>query len=682
MRETSDFQTGGILLLVATLITSAMAVAVLSPMLSSHSHPHVTLAVAPESITSSVPPQSRESLSHPDSLQAQNRLRGLQDLSGGLASGTYDPDEMRRRSEARKVAERSASPAQRVAATQRVVVSDPKVPSSQMSAAVDSGHDIRPETFPNGSVYVPVTIHVDGSLMNSQLEAMAQRVETALKETHLSSPVHNAAVADRSAKRKNHASRRSLDATDPSSQPAVADARIQKIEDGLDRIHATVQAWHSETNARLSMLTKSAAQARLEVEIQQAELQALRSHTLELHQTRPRFAEAPSDTYRDYHRGGPSAEWTESVGRAFVDDAADEEEVPMPRQSAALPTELENSGETHPPVELPAASQESVDQHQVPTLDPQPSVRTSSPASNDHQPGESLQIPPAPEASQAGRSVPPGGFVMLPPDSRRSPDLQIDLNQTERVVPPKDAQPLPPEQMEFPEPETNEPVSSNPTEPTTLKPMPVPQASRSGQVPEPSSPLKPIPDHVPGPAVADADKEDEADVTVRDRFLTPPPVGYQHVYRFQLKSDGVHDYVAPADGPVCPRCGRVHRTALERESCGENISDMMTLGMSEEASPDRDSRSDLTPGNAQSGRSEAMTARPAIDFPSSPHKITQVSGQTTGRPASGSLTSAVGKTVSKNVLPQPPAGSRPPSPRSQPSGMLLRAGSTVRDLFR
>ena len=149
-----------------------------------------------------------------------------------------------------------------------------------------------PQALPAGSVYAPVTVNLDSSLLAGQMLSLEHRLETMLDEKAAVNRPQGRKVA-RSDRRKTPSKN-----VEPTSVP---DESLNQITDGLQQLATSLKELEQKTESSLTELSKQTAQQEASSRTQMEEWQRLidyRLRTAEL-AARTVVAVAPSVTTSD-----------------------------------------------------------------------------------------------------------------------------------------------------------------------------------------------------------------------------------------------------------------------------------------------------------------------------------------------------------------------------------------------
>ncbi|MEZ6129076.1 MAG: hypothetical protein R3C59_10355 [Planctomycetaceae bacterium] len=311
MKTSPDFQTGGILLMVGTVICAGLAVAVTVPLL--HLKPALS-ADASSSIartsTSSTPESPFDTAKtaaidvedprfaefYPDLAEATGELQRVNAMTGPSLQQAHSPASQRsvsatypslRTSPSGSGAMDTQSAAHEFVVAQsgdRSVSTTPADSRHESRFGVpvftDGRESHRPTGMvPSGSVYAPVTVHpvtvhVDGEIFAQQLQAMSERFESLLVEQNRQHQQSLAALAEEERKRtlavrerqKQRAARPQPVTAAPVPAPvapvtSVTDEQLSRIENGMQTLSLSFQSLQAETEANLRKMAAHADRA-------------------------------------------------------------------------------------------------------------------------------------------------------------------------------------------------------------------------------------------------------------------------------------------------------------------------------------------------------------------------------------------------------------------------------------
>lgn len=527
MNPSSNFHTGSVLLLAATVICGAMGITLIGPMLRRDSFAQTIVVPAESPATVEIAAAKKFSEFYPTIEDGRRELQRLEAAAGPLplaiqeARLAFSADSAVRNSPPqrtqfqpaaspprREVVQRLPEPAAyRVPSQQYTTsaVSTADVSTADVATVVQGGGFSSPQQLPAGAVYVPVTVNVDTSSLAEQMLQMSTRFEALIeKRDQAAIATVQAAEKKQVARKERHRSRPAFD--------SESQQQIVRIEAGLQQLAESVNALQSRSQSKMDELELQKSRAEATSELLQtyersltARLQSIEASHAEL-RSPARIAQAPRQTYSD---GVPFPHESPAAGAS--------EPVPLPQhhqpisevQPEAMPETAADVFESE--IELKAA-EEVID-----------------------QPTE-ITPPPIPETSSSSERLPVPEFDDLsldPAESNANPDVIIEKNQLDAS-------------FEEPMLQSDEDASTSEALPSDL-----PQTLLAIPVED----LSPIPTSTP----PDVEPSAAAPLAVQE-VPSLPSVGYEHVYRFKLsdvESDSAPK-VVPGDGPVCQHCGLIH----------------------------------------------------------------------------------------------------------------------------
>ncbi|MEQ9409696.1 MAG: hypothetical protein RIK87_18315 [Fuerstiella sp.] len=425
----------------------------------------------------------------------------------------------------------SAAREQNHSSSQSVGMAVPRDPA----APAGSGTPV----LPSGSVYAPITVNIDGSLLAQQMSRIEDRIE-GLRAVQNQPAVSATYTESQRQPRRVRRPSRPNKGGDGVDREAIAD-----LEAELREVVGSVRLLTQKTDLRLEQIAEQSNRARVAQQVIEAYQKALDQAERRVVQAPP--ANPPvrvAVTETDFDDVSPQA------GRQPNAPAATSEAWPpvdpRPQETAAAeerPSRKQFSAEDPSADVAPFPRRQASVQHTPVTrsesVAPAPeleefSVRVESPKISVRP---SMPVPAAPVLRSEEREEPRQDFS--------SPD---DSSSEFRVFQLDDPEPADAKKAAVPKPMSADPAvgpnarintdrsgsASSFTRPMgKLNPVPVPPESVATQTPTPT----------PTPTRAAA-------------------VGFEHVYRFEVETVEKDASPEAASGPVCPHCGKVHSKAV------------------------------------------------------------------------------------------------------------------------
>lgn len=508
MNPSSNFQTGSVLLLTATVVCGALGVTLVAPMLQRDSFAQRQTAPPKRQQVAEPAPTEKFAEFYPTIEDGRKELERLEAAAGPVpqvirqarlasesnSASRYLPPRRTQyqpatQTQHRQFAERpSESVAPRVPVTRFAPQQAATAGVSPVPHLVVAGQVYSPQQLPPGTVYAPVTVNVDSSSLAEQMQQMSVRFEELVEQKN------QAVTAAVEQAEKKQLARKQRQQKRPTVDPQ-AQQQIVRIEAGLLQLAESVNALQSRTQTDMQELAlqKSRAEAASQLlenyeRTLSARLQSIEASHAEL-KSPTRVAMVPDETYSD--------------GVPFPVEAATEFSVVESPESApevffdVLP-------DTEPEVTLdeivPPAPPEP-----APALEPLPALELFEPPL------------PEPEVSAAPALL----IETLSSEASFEEPVQLDGGDAQALVI----------------------VESD--EPQTL--LTIPAQSLSPIPPPPTTTLQDIMPPETAPPVV-------------QEIPALPTVGYENVYRFKLADVEAEEgpTVVPGDGPVCPQCGLLH----------------------------------------------------------------------------------------------------------------------------
>lgn len=659
MKTSSDFQTGGVLLLTATVICGALAVTVIAPLLQRESFARTNRRLV-ESKQKKASPESVEKFTefYPSLADARDKLEHFEKVAGpvpppqtrrrvahnsksaGYMAVQQRPSPLPRRSTLPRGAATSTTqfvaevakrePAEPVSielvhedvpvadVAAKPEVSDPApvevvaIPTPQIVA-----NQYPPSQIPSGTVYAPVTVNVDSSAITQQMREFSARFEKLEQQKAQQEAAIEKAERDKLIARRRQRNRQQQVQTAQSTQKNnVPDEKLVRIEAGLRQLAESFNTLQNKTQVGLEELARRAERAEAASQMLESYEQMLddRIDQLTKISTPPvtRIAEAPTNTYSE---GVPFPSQPQLAEPRTFTHQPDPDFAPAPEQNS---TEIETNDF-------------------LPAIESEPQAEVEDP------------FPPA---------TTPNGFSVteteLLPSVSSDNVLPIESAESVEILTPREiATPLElhvPEQAVSDVDNAEQLRSVDEMSETNLLVVPPAHLSEVAATPvtQPSGVTPP-----PVPAIA---------APVPDL-----PVGFEQVYRFKLSNVEPGPAVVPGDGPVCQHCGRVHAN-------GEKHNHAFASGEKPEAK--------LIQASATSGTAEVQAATPtpqsSVVEQKTPSK--RISNRTAGRGTNRHVRAANGQSDDKPVwdVELPTFGRKAPSERTEKQpNMLQRMGSTL-----
>ena len=362
MKTSSDFHTGGVLLLTATVICAGLAVTVLAPLLHRDSHPQATVAVDNSDTDAGAVNAEKFSEFYPTLADARRELRRFDGVMGpalrqspesrtadaALSSVFDDPDSTQKSvsgsathgpTVARQSTPKNASaepvlrePAEpqrawspgrnwRVAEVPRSAEPGfsrsteatinrlrPWLPDEQQSAVAPKSeaavmvNQPPPGQMPAGSVYAPITVHPVTVNVDGTIFSQQMQAMSERFEKILSEREQVTAADDQRTRRAGRERSRTRQGRNQGT-----DEEIVRIETGLEQLVQSIQALQMETQSGLKHLSVQAERAGIQADRAQAATQMMQSYekllaeklTLLDQAERTQVALAPAETYSD-----------------------------------------------------------------------------------------------------------------------------------------------------------------------------------------------------------------------------------------------------------------------------------------------------------------------------------------------------------------------------------------------
>ena len=273
MSQSSEFQTGGVVLLAVSVVFCGISVAVLLPLIQGNSLPHLAIASAREQVDDAAVKTSQEFAEfYPSQMKASEPpLRRTTSASDHNFHARVSQASAHAQAPPNSDFTNTVSTSNVINHSQQSTTQQHQttVASTQRSASVDTAA-FQP---PANSLFAPITVHpvtvnVDGSLFGDEVKALAERVETAIRQNEQDS------AADFEDRRQSRIARTQT------KERRERDEDIAKIGAGVEQLAASFRQLQDETRRSLQEAQQTSSRSQVSTQLLESYQQALQKEQL------------------------------------------------------------------------------------------------------------------------------------------------------------------------------------------------------------------------------------------------------------------------------------------------------------------------------------------------------------------------------------------------------------------